>query len=498
MSFLDDAISSVGQDLAKTAAQQIDQATGTNAGAALYTLYAGQAKGGENIAALGPAVQKAFGDQQNILTQLQAGLYQQGLGIAAIGNQLAGISSALAQITGIIQNIKQMLSKIGQEQLYQEWQAVDNQMTTYIAAIDAAYDTYGSYISNYKTTPSVEVNFLIENILNVNNGPKVGLGAIHDFMMGGGQSRGSLQLWSAMVTPLVQTGMLDYRLAVKQYFEYYQKLAYAELRATNLVMEAYHYHNDQTNAKKVWAQYNQQLLDQEDIFITWLTPLVYAGVEGGVFVPSGLSSQAVNATAYDAAMQLNPGMQYVRGDANVGDSFYTPSRIFADAEQLLANLYLTDHKQRRIVVHMLYPDGGGINTLLDGLFLTLSPLKSAASINPVSNTRLGSPYPFPGPDDHSPMFPDQNIYTAGGFYLKRYVFADGSQGGLTDGQYLMTNLNGRNGLVPMQTYLTEDWHLPAAPFQQDNVTEYTLQVNSAKQFDFMNFGAYTVPRLYPG
>jgi hypothetical protein len=496
MGFLDDAIGSIGQDLAKTAVENINQATGINAGTALSYLFGnGQEKGGDNMALLGPAIMDAFGQQQQILTQLQAELYQQGVAIQRIGQQLVGISNALTQITGMIENLQQLLNKIGQEQLYEEWQAVDDQLTKYIAAINSAFAAYGSYMSNYKTTKSVEVGILIENILSVNDGPVVGLRAIHDFIVAGGQARSVLRLWTAMVTPLVQTGMLDYRLAVQQYFEYYQKLAYAQLRAANLVMEAYNFHEDKPNAKRIWDQYNSQLREQEDVFITSLLPLVYAGVEGGIFVPAGQTGLAINFTSFDASLQLNPGLQYVRGNDNQGDAFYTPSQIFYDAEKLLANLYVTAPTQRRIVVHMLYPDGRGINTLLDGLSLTISSNGSSGAVNPASSNRLGGPFPFPGPNDWSPDFPDQNIYSGNGFYLKRYVYTEGPNG-LIDGEYFMMNLNGRNGLVPLQTYVTSDRNLPPAPFQQDCVVEYPMQVNAANQFDFMNFSAYTVPFPY--
>jgi hypothetical protein len=352
---------------------------------------------------------------------------------------------------------------------------------------------------HYKTTPASEVSLLVQNILNVNDGPVVGLRAISDFIMGGGQSRSALQLWTQMVEPLVQLGVLDYRLAVQQYFQYYQKLAYAQLRAANLVMEAYNFNNDPTNAKATWTQYNEQLLKQEDVFITWLVPLVYAGVQGGVFQhvfqADSRSATVTNFSAYDASAQLNPLVQYVRGDANRGNAFYAPSNIFNDAEQLLANLYVTGSKQRRIVVHMSYPDGYGINPLLNGLFLKIAPPGSANGVNPVSSRRFGHPYPYPASGDYSPIYPDQNIYSGlQGFYLKRYVYSD--EGGLGDGQYSVADMNGKDGLVALETYLTAEERVPPVPFQQDSVVNYVMQVNSAKKFDFMNFPAYVLPNLF--
>ncbi|HVR96158.1 MAG TPA: hypothetical protein VMW27_06065, partial [Thermoanaerobaculia bacterium] len=90
-----------------------------------------------------------------------------------------------------------------------------------------------------------------------------------------------------------------------------------------------------------------------------------------------------------------------------------------------------------------------------------------------------------------------NVFSGEGFYLKRYVFADSESGGLTDGQYTMTNLNGQNGLVPLPTYVSSEMGLPDPPFQSVSETNYVMQVNAADPFDFMNFSAYTVPMLAP-
>jgi hypothetical protein len=501
MSFLDDAIGSIGQGLAQTAVSAISAETGVNVGGALGYLFGnGQTMGGQNMAALGPAVENAFPSGTDN-TLLQADLKQQTSAISAMGIQLGGIVSSLAQITGMIQNIQAMLLEIDEEQKFTEWQAADNEITNYIVKIDSAYNMYAGYIAKYPTTPTSEVRQLRDDILDPNDGPLAGLGGINQYMLDSDEGRGALHLWTAMVRPLVQRGVLDYRLAVQQYFQYYQKLTYAQLKATNLLVEAYRFNVDQPNADAIWAQYRSQLLSQENVFITWLVPLVYAGVEGGVFVPQGQTTQRVNFTCYDATLQLNSGIQYVRGDADPGNGFYEPSSIFRAAEQLLATLYVTAPTDRRIVVHMSYPNGMGINTLLSGLFVTLSPSGTSSIIPSFSNTVLGSPFPFPSSaeGDYSPFFPDQNIYTGNGFYLNRYVFKDDPKNGLTDGQYNLTDLNGHNGLVAKETYLSNVWTGPQPqPFQQNNVLKYTMQVNSASPFDFMNFSAYTFPSLMPG
>jgi hypothetical protein len=503
MGFFDDAISSMGQSLAQTAVTDLSASTGVDVGGTLAYLFGPaqnpQDPGGTNMAALGPAIQTAFGDDQQTLSLLQADLGQQAQAIAALGAQLTGIADTLSLITGAIANIQSLLQQIQQEQLFENWQAVDIEMTNDISAINTAFSTYGQYLATFHpdppnlTTTLTEIEELVSNILDVNVGPKDGLTKIHNFILDSGQSKGVLQLWSAMVTPLVAGGLLDYRLAVQQYFQYYQKLAFAQLTATNLLMEAYNFNGDSVNAAASWNQYKRQILAQEDTFITWLFPLVQAGVYGGLNPSSG----GANFTAFDASMQINPGAQMVQGDANPGDAFYAPSSIFAAAEQLLANLYLTSPSDRRIVVHMGYPSVPGMTSVLDHLNLTLTPDGTQQTINAVSGNRLGAPFVVLPPPGGAGEYPDENASSAyflggGGYYLKRYVFTDQSFGGLVDDSYTLTSLNGQDGLVPMFTYLN-----PGAPFQQDSVVNYILQVNAAQQADFMNFEAYSTPLLWP-
>jgi hypothetical protein len=497
MSFFDDAISSIGQGLANTAAQEISASTGIDVGGTLGFLFGGgQTKGGGNMAAATNSILAAFGSggtspDAAMLSQLSATLDQQTQAIENLGTQLTGITNALSSIQGEIDGIETMLTKISQQQLFTDWNDIDIQLTEYITSIDSCYFQYGMYVSKYSTTPIKEIDYLAQTITNPNDGPLGGLKTINALLMGsGGESKGALQLWSLMVSPLVQDGTLDYRLAVQQYFQYYQKLVYAELKAVNLLIEAYIYNGDKNSADTMWDQYISQLLQQEDTFINWLVPLVYSGEIGGHNLAG--DNSAVNFSFFEAATQLNPGVQQMKGDADPGNAFYTPSTIFQTAEQLLANLYVTGVTDRRIVVHMLYSNGAAIPTLLNGLSLTLTAATSGiqSTINPISHARLGGPFDFPGTGagDYL-MYADTNVYTGAGLYLKRYVYDDSAQSGLAvTGIYNVSNLNGHNGLIPIETYSGF-----TAPFQQNSVVNYALEVNSVSKFDFMNFAAYTFP-----
>ncbi|AWG25258.1 hypothetical protein [Flavobacterium kingsejongi] len=493
MSFLDNAISSIGQGLAITAAQSISDSTGVDVGGTLGFLFGGgQKAGGENIGTLEATIQSVFGGggsspDATVLAQLSSTLSQQQQAIANLGVQITGIANALSHLEGEIAGIESMLTKISQHQLFTDWNTIDIQLTEYIKAIDSCYMEYGMYVSQYATTPVNEVTYLVQAIFDPNTGPLVGMKTINALLMGGGgQSKGALQLWSIMVTPLIQDGTLDYRLAVEQYFQYYQKLAYAELKAANLLMEAYIYNGDKTSADNIWSVYQLQLIQQEDIFINGLIPLVYSGIVGGSAVGQ---YKGKNFTFFGAAMELNPGVQQVVGDSDPGNAFYAPSNIFQLAEQLLANLSVTAATSRRIVVHMLYSSGVGIPTLLSGLQLSLSAGNSGTTITPISDTVLGGPFDFPNGAGGYIIYPDVNFYTGAGFYVKRYVYNETTQSGLADtGTYTLSNLNGHDGLLPIQTYASQ-----ITPFQENSVIAYNLEVNPVSKFDFMNFMAYSVP-----
>ncbi|MBC7759735.1 MAG: hypothetical protein H7069_12825 [Phormidesmis sp. FL-bin-119] len=495
MSFFDDAISSIGQGLATTAVQSLSESTGIDVGGTLGFLFGGgQKEGGANLTSLDGLVKSMFGSggkdpDPAALEQLNATLGQQTEAIAALGAQLTSIGLEISAIQGEIAGIEELLTKINQEILFGNWNNVDVQITEYITVINSYYSQYSMYIANYTTTPVSEVSDLIINILNPGGGPQNALSNIGALMLGsGGQSKGALELWSEMVTPLVQNGTLDYRLAVQQYFQYYQRLVYAQLQATNLLMEAYIFNPDKTSANTMWTNYKLQLLEQEDTFINWLVPLIFSAQIGG-YAEAG-KYELSSFTFIESAMQLNPQIQCVVGDAAPGKAFYAPSSIMMKAEQLLANLYVTETTDRRITVHMLYSSEATVAPLLGGLSLSLNGMSAGTptTLNPISSNVLGGPYPFP----NGAPCPDQNFFSGLGFSIKRYVYKDDNTVGLADGVYQLTDLNGVNGLVPIEVYGSNN-----VPFQQDAILAHNLEVNVVSKFDFMNFAAYMQPQLSP-
>jgi len=498
MSFLDDAISTVGRGLAQTAAKTLSDATGFDVGGTLNVLFGNDQKmGGQDLTALEQNLPNSWTGAPAQLQMLQSGLEQQTQLVSDLGTSLSALAVAVDAITGQIGDIESMLDKIGQGQLYQEWQAIDSSITPYLASVQTSFTTYGEYIADFAETESTLVIALTDNIINTNDGPRVALTAISKYIIDDGQARGVLQLWSTMVAALVAADALDYRDATDQYFAYYQKLAYAQLQATNLLMEAYNFLGDGAQAKKVWNQYRAYLLAQEDTFVTWLVPLVTAGVAADYSVPTDGTSFSFS--CLDASMQLNPGLQRVpKGRVSkdtASNGYYAPSPLFQRAEALLATLYVTEPADRRIVVHMLYDCVEEISSLLSGVNLTLSSSDAATEVAARRSSRLGAPFPYPYKplQVHAP--PDPNLITSG-FFMKRYVFSAGaSSAALADNTYSITNINGQDGLLPMETYLSEQNPNPA--FMNQNVLSQQVSVDGAKPFDFMNFMAYMVPVSFP-
>jgi hypothetical protein len=489
MSFLDDAIGTLGRGLAQTAAGALTDATGVDVGGIMNTLFGnGQTAGGETLSTIQQELSTDWKGSQATLTILSDGISQQGAQLLEMGTQISAIATAVASINAQLSNFAELLSNLAQQNLYLQWQNVDNEITEYIVQIDTGFTRYGQYTANYATTAPSEVAELMADVLSTNNGPAVALNAISAFILQDSQAKSVLELWSNLVSPLVAGGQIDYRDAVKQYIAYYRKLAYAQLRATNLVMEAYNYNGDPTSAAAQWTQYKSTIRAQETTFITWLIPLVYSAVQ---------QSQSSNFTTLHAALQLNPGVQAL---GTSGLSYIEPSAVLRSAEELLASLYLTAPEDRRIVILMAFCNDAPIGALVTPIPLTLTQAGGGGgTIAAASNSPLG-PYPWPNwsnsPTQAGP--PDENMMF-NSLAIRRIVFEATAKdsAALPDGDYNLTNLNGQGGLIPIETYVSFESNRNTAPFMTNNVPSYLLHVDGARQFDFLNFLAYSLPVQYP-
>jgi hypothetical protein len=493
MGFFEDALSEMGQSLAQSASGYVQGVTGPVVGNMLATLFGGgQVTGGTNLAELQKAI---LGSNlaSSYVSLLNGQMATQTAEIQNIGNRLTELSRAMSVIQDELKAMEEVLNEIAARQLFQSWQAVDIQLTIAITSINSDYSVLAGFASNYANTQGAQVASVMANLQT--NGPLNGMNLINTLILGSGtQSKGVLQLWSEMVSPLVQAGLIDYREAVDRYTAYYKKLVGAQLLAANILVEVGNYfaiNGDHTGALNAWNAYKSCVLSQENEFIHWLVPLVYSGVMAyGCTNPgSGGGPGGPMFTYYDAAMQLHPGLQALPGD-NGGMGYYAPTQIFENAEAMLSTLSVTDANDRRIVVHMMFCDdkAGTFKSPIDANPLTLTQ-DNSASVSPTAVSKFA----YNGfPDFNPDGTPDRNFFTGPIMYLYRHVYSQDAAHptALPDGLYQLTNLNGK--LPEMFTYATVYNTPPKASFQEAKVLSYTLRMSPTNQFDFMNFNAYMI------
>lgn len=481
MGFFDDAIGSIGKSLATSATSYLTETTGYNVGGTMAFLFGGdQTTKGETLNGLIASINNEFTGNPDSLALLQNDLNNQAAKIGLIGDQLTAMSTAIQDIDGEIKGIEALLDKINQGQLYLTWQGQDNQIKNYIVKIDSAFQTYAQYVAHEAEVR--DVADLAKSILDANNGELDAANAINGFMLTDQQNKGALQLWGEMTCPLIEAGLLDYRQAVDQYFAYYTKLAWAQLRATNLLMEAYHFHGSQDDelAADVWKSYQTLILSQETEFIGNLVSIVRSGVVSSF-------ARYYAQTAYQSVTQFHPDFTPLfDSNSNYLGTYYEPASVLMKGEALLARLAVTDPEDRRMVVHMTYP-GDAFKTAIDAAVITLSmnSQTSGGTVQPDSNPAVYGPMPAPNTAYLFQSFPlDAAWVSDSTFYVKRLVYSGSSATPLADGLYQLTNMNGNGSLVPMNTYYG------TMPFQSAPVLGYTMEIHAAQPFDYMNFAGY--------
>lgn len=480
MGFFDDALGAIGQSLAQSASEYVQGVTGPVVGNMIGTLFGGgQATGGATLSTLLNGIKQSNLSQSDI-TLLEGQMATQTADIENIGSQLTALSSAVNVIQNEVTAMTAVLNEIAEEELFQAWQAVDLQMTDAITSILSDYTVLAGFTANYANTSGSQV----QTFMGLQqNGPLDSMNLISTLIQGGGgQSKGVLQLWSAMVAPLVRKGQIDYRGAVEQYTTYYKNLVGAQLLAANILVEVSNYfaiNGSHTAAMTAWNGYKANVVAQEPEFIQWLVPLVYSGVMAGA------SDGGPQYTFVDGAMQLHAGLQAMPGDS-AGQGYYAPTSLFADAEAMLSALSVTDPGDRRIVVHMVFSDDqqGTFKVPIDANRLTLTREGSSATVSPALVSKFEYTG-FPGLDGS----PDPNFFNGSFMWLYRHVYSQdvSNPAALPDGSYQLTDLN--SNLPAVETIASGSGK---AFFQETKILEYTLSVSPTGQFDFMNFGAYMI------
>lgn len=502
MSFFDDAISSIGRGLAQTAVKAASDATGYDVGGTINALFGnGQTQGGQDLAQT--SIDLGSSDlSQGDIAQLQNGITQQQAQVAELGGKVDAIAAEVGELRDEIKDMEALLTQIHQDALYTKWSIVNTPIRDHVSAIQTSYAEYGQYMVNATTTRTELVASYINTVLDPNQGPMYALNALKNDIVDDGQSEGVLQLWSGMVSDLVAAGLVDYRDAVAQYQDYYSKLAYAQLQAVNLVMEAYNFSDAAPEAVNAWATYRSNLIEQEQAFIRWLTPLVAAGIKGG-------SKNGWTYGAAHAAMQMNPCLQQLPSSPNTKPtSYYEPSSIYEEAERLLATLSVTDEGQRRIVVHMMYDGSNAIVSAVKGVIHSLHQVTAIHhgrhhhghhghdGSHLLKDTVIQTFGPYPLMEGKMADVTIDMTFYSNNVWLNRYVF-EWNGGELADGQYRLTNQNGNGGLVPIETY-PGSYFSYVAPFTDDGPLGYVMPISQTTPYAFMNYVAYNVPELYVG
>jgi hypothetical protein len=410
----------------------------------------GSAVAGEVVSQFfGFVLSSIFGDSSN--KEVMEALHQ-------IGEQLKQIEYALQQISAEMRqgfaDIKQELSKLHMDNLYLEWQDKDVGVQSAITQIATQYGRYTEYAQNGSTTSKEQVDELVKEILNSNNGAEPSLRQINSLVLSVGMSKGALQLWQEMVSPLVANGVITYGAAISAYLDYYGHILFAQARAAGLLVEAYNKKGDTNNAKTTHTTYRQLLRSQELDFLNNMEPLYFAATTEG----STWSGRLASIDYFTVSQAIT-----AQGDSA---SSYRPTPERAAAEDLLASAYALLPNERRLVVLMVVP---GYLLELKNAVVSLTPAgETTKSVAPdaVSSTTLQA---------RIEGF-DREIL------LRRFVYTTQ----VSDGTYRIDQAV--NEKYPPRAGSAGRTHY----FAEDVYTNYTLSVDPGSPSDFMDFAPYAI------
>ncbi|MEP0881105.1 hypothetical protein NDI49_06045 [Trichocoleus sp. ST-U3] len=418
--------------------------------------------------AMGFVLDKIFGSEEDpVISAIQK-----------LGKQLDAIQGTLSVMDGELHAISSELQKVVQNQLYMEWSTVDIQIQKCIVQIQTQYQRYIDYAKNPKSTTKEEVEQLISDILNTDNGAEVSLVTISNFVVGSDQAKGCLELWADMVAPMLmkkESPYLSYKLAVEQYMNYYSRILVAQLNAAHLLVEAFNKQGNHPLAITERDKYRKLISSQEAQFIRNLDVLVASFIssagEEPVFFDPGFGGFVY------CSYELIDCIQTYSAGAGYEWSYYRPSIQHSMAEEILAAAYAMDEDERRIVVYMIYPPKTpylNVNNIpLDNVEVQLVDAAEPDGVGiPASHVQSITV----SSDDKLP----------GKRFIKRFIYEN-----LQDGAYRLKNQNGQNGLLDLPTiFPMKSENLPTLQFQHPKFLNYILTVDPAKQFDFMEFVAY--------
>ena len=403
-----------------------------------------------------------FGDSsKEILDAIQ----QLGQQLTQIQNSIAALEDHLAEMK---KEILQKLEEIEQKILYDIWAAKDNLIQDSIAIIETQYHRFVEFANNPTITSKQDIAALVTQILDTNNGAEVQLRKINSNVIGAGDNKGVLQLWAEMMIPLINHNKIHYGQAIDNYITYYTKIACAQIRAANLLVEAFNQKKQQPIAKESWITYRNFMTHQEIPFIVNVDKFIYYAMQKNVtwFDKPDASGKIMKCYTYS---YFTASMSYLASAH--WDAYYRPTYEHELVERILANAQAMGPDERRIALWMIYPS---LNREYQLDLVKNTNIQIVVAANPQE------PGINPTRTELIPVFTDPHITP---HYIKRFIYSDG----VKDGAFVMKDKNGQDGLVPQEGTGSMQ---KTVYFQGDQYLAYNLNVTPVTQFDFMDFAAY--------
>ncbi len=383
--------------------------------------------------------------------------------LSYIENAIDGLRSDLAKDTAEIMN---ELKVINQEQLYTAWEVRDSDLQKYITAINVQYSRYVSYAKNPTTTKKSDVAQLVTEILDTNSGAAVAMAQISTLLAGSGSDKSVLQLYREMTGPVIVNSTIHGSEAMNSYFQYYINASYAQCRALYLLIEAFHYKNNDALAETQYCDYRALAKAQEMPFISNVQYFLRDSMLGGAL--TGHQGGFATTVQYNTSAQDYWAKTYYA-------SGYDPTEARAKAERIFSNSLAMKKGENRIAVNMVYGTGLGDGTR--NLNHVTVPLVSASDalgkeFGPARIDMINIPSESKSIAGH-PFSTDQ-------LTLKRMVYEN-----LPGDAYIMKDMNGEASLKPQAGSGTKYDY-----FQAPKYLKHQMIVNEVSKNTSMDFASF--------
>ncbi|OUR97687.1 hypothetical protein A9Q86_15860 [Flavobacteriales bacterium 33_180_T64] len=382
--------------------------------------------------------------------------------LSYIEGAINGLQKELAKDTALI--LKE-LKAIQQQQLYQAWETRDNDLQDYITKVNVQYSRFLSYAKNPNSTSKADVANLVNEILDSNSGAAVSLAEINTLLTGSGPNKGVLQLYREMTEPIIIDGKINGYDALNSYFQYFMDASYAQCRALYLLIEAFHYKNNDAVAEEQYDNYQKLALTQEIPFISNVQYFLRGEILGGFVKPQGFL-WAISLGSINASQDFWAQSGYVSG--------YSPTEARAKAERIFSNSLALKKNENRIVLNMVYNTGYG----------TRSPFNLDSVHVPIVSASQTSPSEIQPTKSDLIKIPYQNKasvnFSTEALTLKRMVYTN-----VPGDSYQMKDMNDQSGLAPQGGSAGRTSY-----FQNPKYLDHLLIVNEGSKHSSMDFACY--------